>query len=274
MKRSPIRSFKGSFLVYACLGLLLSGAAASQERAKDPVQGVDELYLATTFIEMFSADTKVGSATGFFYQTADRRLFLITNRHVVIKEEDNFFPDRIQLRLHVDPSDLRHSKRFDVVLYDKEKKQKRWKDINPSIDVIAIELAAQDLAAFYIKPVNSTQLMPAGTTIGVGEPLVILGYPLAFFDDVNNLPVARQGAVASAFPIPFRGDPCFLIDAILHVGTSGSPVFIRPGSTSITLSGEPVFGRRPYLIGINSGYYGNLNLNIVWFTSVIEQLVK
>jgi S1-C subfamily serine protease len=263
---------KFSFMACACLWYVEIGQVVG-------AQSPDNLYLATTFIQMFAAETKVGSATGFFYQTPDtNKIFLITNRHVVRNERDLFFPDKLRLRVHVDASDLRQSKTFDIALYsDAEKKQGRWKEITPTIDVVALELPVQHLTTFYVKPVSRAHLLTPGASIAVGEPVVILGYPLGFFDEVHNLPVARQGAVASAFPMPFRGEPFFLVDANLHAGTSGSPVFTRPGNGPLlTSSGDPVFGGRkgPYLIGINSGRYGDLNLNIVWFTSIIEQLVK
>ncbi len=261
-----------------CVPLLaiMNSNAISQETLKKPVPQVDELYLSTTFIERFTGETKLGSATGFFFQTADStRLFLITNRHVVRDEKNLMFPDKLRLHLHIDRSDLRRSVSYDVALYgETEKKQRRWIEINESIDVIAIEFALQDLEKYNIKPLNPSRFAPQGTLFAVGEPLVILGYPLGFFDEVHNLPIARQGAIASAFPIPFKGEPYFLVDANLHQGTSGSPVFSRPARVSMTDAGQRVFGPRVYLLGINSGFYGGLNLNIVWFTKVIDQLTR
>src|SRR5262245_20609903 len=245
-----------------------------QNFPKERVSSFDDLYLATTLIEMFSGATKVGSATGFFYQGAQpEKLFLITNRHVVVKEEEMFFPDRLRLRLHKDASDPRVSEIVEVSLY-KDDANKRWIEVSASIDVVAIEVDSKKFRKFHIKPLNSKSLLPSGSKIGLAEPLVILGYPLEFYDDVNNLPVVRQGAVASAFPVPFKGEKFFLVDAILHEGMSGSPVFTRPGNASVTDLGQIVSGRPPYLIGIYSAYYTPLNLNCVWFTSIIEQLVE
>jgi len=71
-------------------------------------EGFNNLALVTARIEMFTAATKGGTATGFFFATADqRRLFLITNRHVVKNEGKLFFPDRLKVRLHVDRKDLK-----------------------------------------------------------------------------------------------------------------------------------------------------------------------
>jgi hypothetical protein len=164
---------------------------------------------------------------------------------------------------------------IEVFLYsDKDKKIKLWREISESVDLVSIELTNKEFQSVHIRPLSAGNLVPPGTKIGLAEPLVILGYPSGFFDEVHNLPVARQGAVASAYPVPFRGESFFLVDAVLHAGMSGSPVFTRPWNTSVTAQADTVFGRPPYLIGINSAYYGNLNLNIVWFSDLIKQLVE
>jgi S1-C subfamily serine protease len=263
-------------LLTCALVLLLPITIARAQDNAEKFPLIDEAFLATTFIEMFSSDTRVGSGTGFFYKSKNKQaVFLVTNRHVVVKEKELFFPDRLRLRLHADPSDLRSSKDIDVPLYgDKSKRWKLWKEIDASVDLVAIEITTKEFHSLYIKPLSSDNLVPPGTKIGLAEPLVILGYPAGFFDETHNLPVARQGAVASAYPVPFRGESFFLVDAILHPGMSGSPVFTRPWNTSITLGADTVFGRPPYLIGINSGYYGNLNLNSVWFAALIKRLVE
>lgn len=262
------------FFVGACV--FFSGRTYSQDATREPLQGLDEMYLIMTPIEMFISDTPLGTATGFFFRSRDSgRTFLITNRHVVINEKEQRFPDRLKLWLHLDRKDLRQNDYYDVALYgDKERKQKRWTEINPDIDVVAIELSNRDLEKFRISAFTSTDFAPAGMQVSIGEPVVIIGYPEGFSDTLHNLPVSRQGAIASAFAIPFMGQPLFLVDAILHKGTSGSPVITRPDVTRITTTGAQVFGRRFYLVGINSGSFGALNLNAIWFTSIIAELVK
>ena len=42
------------------------------------------------------------------------------------------------------------------------------------------------------------------------------------------MPVYRQGMIASPYPTMFADEPCFLIDARLHEGSSGSPVLNSP----------------------------------------------
>ena len=43
----------------------------------------------------------------------------------------------------------------------------------------------------------------------VGEPLLLVGFPLGFYDTVHHLPVVRQVVVASAFGVRFEGQGFF-----------------------------------------------------------------
>ncbi len=58
---------------------------------------ISDLVATVTQIRCLKQDVRIGVASGFFYTLADR-LYLITNRHVVIKEDDDYFPDELQLR--------------------------------------------------------------------------------------------------------------------------------------------------------------------------------
>lgn len=263
-------------VISSCLLILFTSSAYPQETLKKSLAGFDELYLTTTLIESFSNHSRMGKATGFFLRLPEsKRLFLITNRHVVIDEDDLYFPDKLKLLLHLNQSNLQLNAQYNVALYEGlDRKQKRWREIDPKIDVVAIELSTTELEKFYFHSFTPKDFAPTGARLALGEPVAIIGYPSGFSDDVYNLPVARQGAIASAFPIPFRGKRHFLIDAILHPGTSGSPVITRPEATRLTETAQLVFGQRVYLLGINSGSYGGLNLNAVWFTNVIAELIK
>lgn len=264
------------FLLFLYLFASSVVVSNAQQTSESALTGFDELYLTTAPLEILAGKTRVGTATGFFVQASPTsKIFLVTNRHVVIDEEKNFYPDRLQFRLHIDSNDLRRSDFYELQLYsDKNNSKRLWREISPKNDVVAIELDLERLKKFHIKHFNLNQFAPPGTSIAVGEPVAVLGYPVGFSDDLHNLPVARQGAVASAFPIPFRGKRFFLVDAILHPGTSGSPVVTRPAATRVTTTGGIVPGPRVHLIGISSGSFGGLNLNIVWFTSVITELLQ
>lgn len=59
------------------------------------------------------------------------------------------------------------------------------------------------------------------------EEIVMMGCPWGIHDDVNKIPLARRGAVASYLPLDFAGKPEFVLDVAAFEGSSGSPVFLN-----------------------------------------------
>lgn len=58
------------------------------------------------------------------------------------------------------------------------------------------------------------------------EEVLIVGYPLGLYDEVNLIPVARRGITATPLWFDYNGRPQFLVDAAIFPGSSGSPVVI------------------------------------------------
>ena len=80
------------------------------------------------------------SATGFFFER-DGRLFLVTNRHVVLDEASDHRPDRLEIELHVDPENVAVTTGFAIPLY--RGTQPVWREgIDPAgtVDVVALQL--------------------------------------------------------------------------------------------------------------------------------------
>ncbi|HUT00717.1 MAG TPA: hypothetical protein VMY59_10405, partial [Candidatus Thermoplasmatota archaeon] len=83
---------------------------------------------------------------------------------------------------------------------------------------------------------------------------------------------------------PFSGTPCFLTDANLHPGTSGSPVITKPKNTWVDNEGNTAIttGTRYYLLGIHSGTTGiisgniriPLGLGVAWYIKIVEEIAK
>ncbi len=141
------------------------------------------------------------------------------------------------------------------------------------IDVVALEireLKDSDFVMFW----RSENFLPVEVLVMQGVPLNILGYPLGFYDTINNMPITRSGSLASVFRVHFGGQPLFLVDANLHPGTSGSPVILTTTLKQKPVSAEAPDGQFPisYLLGINSGEYGGLGLNAVWYAKVITEI--
>ena len=58
--------------------------------------------------------------------------------------------------------------------------------------------------------------LPRSIQLHLGEDVIIMGYPLGLSDHIRNLPILRNGILASAYAIPFNGNPYFLIDSYLE----------------------------------------------------------
>jgi len=187
-----------------------------------------------------------------------------------------FYPDSLLLRLHTDRADLRNQEDYRVDLYTGGKERRPvWKELDKSIDVVAFDLPKAELEdRFVFTGLAPKDFIQDKVVLGLGDPVIIIGYPYGFSDELHGLPVARQGALASVPRVPFRGKRYFLVDANLHPGTSGSPVITKPSTITVTKT-ETVHHELGFLLlGINSGAHGDLELNIVWFTDVIAELIQ
>src|SRR5262249_16233321 len=124
-----------------------------------------------------------------------------------------------------------------------------------NVDVIAIPVDKERvLSKFVIRRLGPANQIPDKVRVSIGADVQVIGYPLGVYDDVHNLPIVRNASMASIYPVPFRGNPCVLVDARLHSGTSGSPVMTKPTTTvshedgSLNIYNTPV----TYLLGVHS----------------------
>lgn len=83
------------------------------------------------------------------------------------------------------------------------------------------------------------------------EDIVMVGYPIGLWDDLNNLPIIRRGITATPPYENFKGRPEFLIDCACFPGSSGSPVLLyNVGSYQQKSGGMILGGHRVKLLGI------------------------
>lgn len=244
--------------------------------------GVHELLLTVAIIAQVQGGNIVGSATGFFYLKNDR-LFLVTNKHVFKDNAKNLAPETFVLRLHTDVNDLKRNSEFSVKLYDNGKPLWMVHSTESNADVAVIELSKQDIARYVIKAFSKENFLPANLVLNPGEDVFVMGYPLSFHDNKNNLPILRNAFIASAYGIDFQGLPLFLTDANLHPGTSGSPVITKPKNTWQDDKGNTnvIAGTNYYLIGIHSGTVNKdmtggteIGLGAAWYSRLIEEIIN
>jgi hypothetical protein len=146
---------------------------------------------------------------------------------------------------------------------------------------MAVPIDSYIQAGDVIHCFSSADLPPPNIFLDVQDNCMVVGYPMGFHDNVHNFPIKRVGTIASPYGADFSRDgtssPLFLLDATLHPGTSGSPVILPPTTTRRIFDGAIIrqtIGKSHYqLLGVNSGAYTGLNLNMVWYAELIQEIV-
>jgi len=234
---------------------------------------IDLLLKITTPIICKDGRKTIGTGTGFFFRH-NQKTYLITNRHIFINERENFYPDKISIKLNKAEDDPTKSGDLIIDLYKKEIDEKKWIEIDKDIDLAALEF--EDPVGYILAALSKENLPPESFRMGLGEQLLVIGYPRNFYDEIHNLPIMRGASIASAYGIPFRKYPLFLIDSRLHPGTSGSPVITIPKSIFQDPKGGIAIGSKPqwHFLGVNSGEFGELQLNAIWYSYLIPKMLE
>lgn len=236
----------------------------------------EALLLATTRVTTFLANSVLSGATGFFF-ARDDRLYLVTSQHVVHDAHSGHAPDRLEIELHIDKTDLTQVASQSLPLYANG--LSTWHaatDGFGDVDVAVIEVDRSVLpqhAVFHC--FTPEHLQDCLEEVEIGAHLLVAGFPLGFHDTVHHLPVVRFATVASSFGVRFQGQGFFLTDARTHRGTSGAPVVMRNGS--------PLEGHLAWkLLGVHSARMDmggrdpsldeSLGLNCAWYADVLMAL--
>jgi S1-C subfamily serine protease len=238
---------------------------------------IEPLLLTTARVSTFDGDCLLTSASGFFFER-ENRLFFVTSRHVLFDHPSRHFPNRIEIELHNDPENLTRSIGLSVLLYQQD--QPVWRqggDQGGEIDVAVIELDRVALPAHVmLRYFTPAHLLRSLEEVEVGTPLLIVGFPLGFHDQLHHLPVVRQAVIASSFGLRFQGLGYFLTDARTHRGTSGAPVVMRHPEAGAAL---------PWmLLGVHSARMDmggrdlfrdeSLGLNCAWYADILMRLTE
>lgn len=234
---------------------------------------IEPILLTTTRLTTFDGSRILTAASGFLFER-EERLYVVTSRHVLFDEPSEHRPDRIEIELHADQEDIVNATVLSVLLYKEGRSV--WRDARDkggTVDVAVIEL---DRAALprVLYTFNPSHLLPELQTVHVGTPLLLIGFPLGFYDTLHHLPVARQAVVASSFGLRFQGQGYFLSDARTHRGTSGAPVVMNTkqgqGGTSWTLLG--IHSSSVDMLSRDKAQDDSLGLNCVWYADILMVL--
>jgi hypothetical protein len=247
----------------------------------------DQLYYSTVMIESLGDNT---AGTAFFiarnFEGVGGRIYLVTNKHVVFGKQN------CQIRFHKATSIKPEVRSGDFIYKFSENEWiNGWKyHENPEVDLavfnltdIMASLFVQNQYIFY--RCLSTDMIPTkeqAISISAMERIFFVGYPNAFRDQVNNLPIARSGYLATPLSIDFEGKETFLLDASIFEGSSGSPICIinENYETYTDESGNVKIEGRYLLAGVNSSTFTRtsdneyLDLGYAWKAHKILEIMN
>ncbi len=241
---------------------------------------IESLLLTSVRVSTFGGQTLLTNATGFFFQR-DKRLFLVTSRHVMIDKASKHYPDRIEIELHIDPVNMSKSTGYSIPLYrDSKSIWRQGTDSAGEVDVAVIEIDREALPkATVYSAFTPKHLLDPKQQVEIGTPLVMVGFPLGFHDTLHHMPVVRHAVIASSFGMRFQGKGYFLTDARTHRGSSGAPVVMRLADKDHELGDLPWM-----LLGIHSAQLDMgsrdtrideaLGLNCAWYADILLTLTK
>ena len=261
--------------------------ARSVAAGRAPV--VESIVLSVAQVKTYTGADPAMRGSGFFYSNQGTTYY-ITNRHLVIKEDKEYYPDRISLTLHTDANNVSSHREVPVDLYDVDGCQ-AWREHHVQatpVDVVAIPLTQEHLHGCIVRPLSHKDCVPDNVALGLGQDLTVIGFPKGLSDSLHSLPVARNASLASAYPVPFNGWPYVLVDARLHEGTSGSPVLTKPMNLARQTDGSMMLsaGSATYLVGIHSAsldiratdcdeqYEDPLGLNCCWLATLLGDMTS
>jgi hypothetical protein len=241
---------------------------------------IESLPLAVTRVTTLQGERQLTHATGFFFENQDR-LYVVTNRHVVMDEPSAHHPDRIEIELHVNAANLGETVQFSIPLYrDGRSIWREGLDSGGAIDVVALRLERDVLPRnMLLHAFTPAHLFRKLALVEMGASVLIVGFPLSAYDTVHRLPMARQASVASSFGIRFQGKGCFLTDARMHRGTSGAPVVKRKAARASGRSDLPwmllgVHSARLDLADRDTSQDESIDLNFAWYADILLTLTS
>jgi len=206
---------------------------------------IQRLMHCTVRIECTNKDGECSFGTGFLFvllekNGADNVPVFVTNKHVL----ENGIKAKFQLTLQKNDGSPDFGNHWSIDFDNLSNSCLYHPD--PEIDLAIfpagklINEAAKNGINFFVTPLSKAY-MPSQSTIesfSAMENILMIGYPNALWDSVNNLPIIRRGVTATPYDVDYEGKREFLIDAACFPGSSGSPVFIVNLGSKVDKSGN------------------------------------
>lgn len=249
---------------------------------------MDSIYFTTVKLDIYDHKEHLWTGTGFFYRSGKKK-YVVTNKHIFEREKRPWYrgggfqsPCKAIVTIHRSLANLTEHKSWEIRLtVDGRNLWYTHTAIDCDIALIPLDketLVGENLQTFF--PMFSPRITFIGEDlintfeINSFAMLAVLGYPLAFHDMVNNLPIGRTASLATPYSVDFMGKPCFLVDGRLFEGMSGSPVVCTPHNLFVQ-GGRPE-GQK--LLGVFSEQIISnnqpLQLHVVWRAGLIKEITE
>lgn len=195
----------------------------------------EQVFLNTVLIENLT-DSETG--TGFIIskpaEEGKQKLLLFSNKHVFWGKKDKDTQNIkkvIRLTFHKrkedDTYELGQTHSFQIEI-ERTPGKGYFDHPNSIVDVGCVNVSSLNNQGIKLNipvlDINEFTIFDR-SELFAGMKILFVGYPSAFYDKKNFLPVMRSGTIASIPRVDFNGEPSILLDAQVFPGSSGSPVF-------------------------------------------------
>jgi hypothetical protein len=216
----------------------------------------NQLLFTTVRLQVTRADGQLSVGTGFFFAftvRGDRGVpVLVTNKHMMKNART------VEIFLHLTDATDANSPAAGSFRLSLDQSNVLMCD-HPDADV--------DLTAILFEPLRraasanghnaftrhfTEEDLPSDQdlrSLRAVEDVVMVGYPIGLWDQVNNLPIIRRGTTASHPAVRFNGQPRGVIDIACLPGSSGSPVLLLNEGIYVQNQALAV-GTRKLLLGV------------------------
>lgn len=218
----------------------------------------EQMLFCTVRIKAQLSDGSISIGTGFFFDfSLDDKMkipVIITNKHVI----KNAVKGKFQLheaKITDRPSEP--SGRFFTVVMDQF--EGRWL-LHPDdmVDLCAmpfqplqVDAELKNKSIFRISLDSNLILTDSALKeLSAVEDILMVGYPIGLWDEINNLPLIRRGITSTHPSIDFCGKSVCVIDVACFPGSSGSPVLIVNECMYSTKTGAQLGSSRAILLGV------------------------
>lgn len=190
----------------------------------------EQLLFSTLKIESLKNNQVISIGTGFLInrKVSDDgyKVYLVSNRHVLLAS------DAFRITFNTYKNDLSGpdiGNTYTQIITNAN--SNTFVHSDPEIDIAVIEITGIFNILpnkLYFRAIDYNMLATFNESeLSVAQNVLFIGYPDNRYDVKNNMPIIRNGLIASHPKYDYNGSKMFIIDGQVFPGSSGSPVIIN-----------------------------------------------